>query len=197
MDLSQTIETLRRENDHFFEACNRESDRGLALVAAEFMDITLEKLLLARFASGIKQRPKLVKLLFEGFGPLSTFSARIGVSYAFDLLEDWMASDLDLIRRIRNEFAHSLESKTFRDPEITRMVDQFACITKLTKNIEHLKEDLSSKQGGPQALSIQMSRIKFSMVSTRIGALLQAKVIVMESDAPDPAKRDFMRAVEG
>jgi DNA-binding MltR family transcriptional regulator len=139
MDLSQTIETLKRENDHFFEACNKESDRGLALVAAEFMDATLERLLLARFASGIKQRPKLIKPLFEGFGPLSTFSARINVSYAIDLLEDWMASDLDLIRRIRNELAHSLQSKTFRDPEITKMVNQFACITKLTKNIENLK----------------------------------------------------------
>ena len=34
-----------------------------------------------------------------------------------------MANDLDLIRRIRNAFAHSLEPKTFRDPDITRMVD--------------------------------------------------------------------------
>ncbi len=109
----EMIEDLKRENAHFFEAGKKESDRGLALVAAEFFDLTLERLLLARFASSLKRQPKLIKPLFEGFGPLSTFSSKISVSYAIDLLQNWMASDLDLIRRIRNEFAHSLEPKLF------------------------------------------------------------------------------------
>ena len=50
----EMIEDLKRENAHFFEAGKKESDRGLALVAAEFFDLTLERLLLARFASSLR-----------------------------------------------------------------------------------------------------------------------------------------------
>jgi len=187
----ELIEDLKRENAHFFEAGKKESDRGLALVAAEFFDLTLERLLLARFASSFKKQPKLIKPLFEGFGPLSTFSSKISVSYAIDLLQNWMASDLDLIRRIRNEFAHSLEAKTFRDPTVSRMVGQLASITKVIKDVESFQSELQLQQGRPQN-SGETSRIKFYFVSIRIGALLQAKVVVLESDGPDEMKRSFM-----
>ena len=53
-----------------------------------------------------------------------------------------MASDLDLIRRIRNEFAHTLEPKTFRDPKVSQMVDQLASITKVIKDVERLQVEL-------------------------------------------------------
>lgn len=172
------IEGLNRENDHFFEACKKESDRGLALVAAEFFDATIERLLRARFSVGLKSQPKLIKPLFEGFGPLSTFSSKISVSYAINLLQDWMASDLDLIRRIRNDFAHSLESKTFRDPKISGMVDQLASLAKLI-------------QGRPN-ISGATSREKYVLACARTGALLQAKVVVLESDGSDEMKRNFM-----
>ncbi len=192
MDLIQgMIEDLKRENEYFFEACKKESDRGLALVAAEFFDATLERLLRARFSPGLKNQPKLIKPLFEGFGPLSTFSSKISVSYAIDLLQDWMASDLDLIRRIRNDFAHSLESKTFRDPNISRMVGQLASFAKAIKSVEKTNETRASKQPR-QDIFEDTSRNKFVVACTRTGALLQAKVVVLESDGPDDMKRSFM-----
>jgi len=179
----EMIEDLKRENEHFFEAFKKESDRGLALVAAEFFDATLERLLRARFSSGLQKRPKLIKPLFEGFGPLSTFSSKISLSYAINLLQDWMVSDLDLIRRIRNELAHSLESKTFRDPEISRMVGQLASFSRAVKSIE--KPDRPKIPEPP-------TRTRFVWACTRTGALLQAKVVVLASDGPDEMKHSFM-----
>jgi DNA-binding MltR family transcriptional regulator len=177
----EIIEELKREQRHFFEACAKESDRGLALVSAEFFDAALERLLLARFISGLKRRPKLIKPLFEGFGPLSTFSSKISVSYAFDLLEDWMAADLDVIRRIRNEFAHSFEPKTFGDQEIGGMVGQLASLTEALKSVEGLQERLASKRG-EAGDSEETVRIKFTVTCGRIGALLRAKLVVLESE---------------
>jgi DNA-binding MltR family transcriptional regulator len=187
----EMIEALKRENAHFFDAGRKESDRGFALVAAEFFDVTLERLLLARFASSLKNRPGLIKPLFEGFGPLSTFSSKISVSYGIDLLQSWMAYDLDIVRRIRNEFAHTLEPKTFRDPKLSQMVDQLTSVTKVTKDVERLQAELVLELGRPQTPA-ETSRLNFYFVCIRIGALLQAKVVVMESDGPEEMKRSYM-----
>lgn len=189
--LQGTIDDLKREGRHLFEAFDKESDRGLALVTAEFFDATLERLLRARFAPGLKKRPKLMEPLFVGFGPLSTFSAKIRIGYGADLLQDWMASDLDLVRRIRNEFAHSLASKTFQDPEVSRMVDQLAGLPEVTHLIEEYKEKTGALLGRPPTLG-EMTRTKFTLVCARIGALLQAKVVVLEGDGPDEMKRRFL-----
>ena len=177
----ELIETLKKENEHFFEANRSESDRGLALVTAEFFDSTLERLLLSRFAAGLKQRPRMIKPLFEGFGPLSTFSAKISVSFAIELLQNWMAADLDLVRRIRNEFAHSLESKTFSDPTISKIVSQLEGIAIMSRHPPDKRNILD-----------EPTRLQFVLVCTRIGALLQAKVVVLESDGTEEMKRRFM-----
>jgi len=191
----ELIKQLNLEHEHFFEASKEESDRGVALVAVEYFDATLERLLLARFAAGLKERPKLIKPLFEGFGPLSTFSSKISLSYAFDLLQTWMASDLDAIRRIRNEFAHSLESRTFRDPKISSMVNQLACVSQVKQELDKLEKQIVPL-GGPSMATAESTRAKFIVACSRMGALLQAKVIVMESDAADEMKRGFMTTPE-
>jgi len=186
------IEDLKRENDLLFEAFRKESDRGVALVAAAFFDATLERLLRARFSSRGNKTVGLMEPLFDVFGPLSTFSSKIRVSYAIDLVQDWMACDLDLIRRIRNEFSHSLEPMTFRNSRITGMVDQLAGFAKALQSISGTK----AKDGAVLDLAKfpedMRSRFKFDVTCSRIGALLQAKVVVQESDAPDEEKRRFM-----
>ena len=95
-------------------------------------------------------------------------------------LHESMANDLDLVRRIRNAFAHSLEPKTFRDPDITRMVDNLVgfAATKVDVDFEKLPP-------------YRVSRFKFDVTCSRIGALLQAKVVVQQSELPWEAKRDL------
>ena len=96
-----------------------------------------------------------------------------------------MAADLDLVRRIRNEFAHSLESKTFTDPTISKMVSQLETLAKLSKGTESQREIVNDPV-----------RLQFAIVCARIGALLQAKVVVLESDSPDELKQTFMLSPE-
>lgn len=81
-----------------------QSDRGAALIASAMVDVTLIRLIMCRMApvEGMHE------ILFEKEGgPLGTFSARIKVARAFGIIGAAVEADLDCIRRIRNQFAHS------------------------------------------------------------------------------------------
>lgn len=70
------------------------------------------------FSGGICKKPRnlnlsnketLHKRLFRHNGPLSTFSARLDMAFALYLIGEKTRHDLDIIRDIRNDFAHDLE----------------------------------------------------------------------------------------
>lgn len=62
--------------------------------------------------------------LLEGFNaPLGTFAARIKLCYALGLLTDAQFKDLELVRKIRNEFAHTWDECTFAAEKIKAWVD--------------------------------------------------------------------------
>jgi len=90
-----------------------ESDRAAAILASSFVDNTLRKLLLAHMVD----HPK-VNDLFEGDRPLATFSSRITVAFGLGLLPPDRYADLDLVRKIRNHFAHSEEAASFSSPPV-------------------------------------------------------------------------------
>ena len=64
--------------------------------------------------------PKVVKDLLdsERHGPLSSFAAKAKVAYALALIDEQTKEDLDYIRKIRNEFAHSIKEISFQDNPI-------------------------------------------------------------------------------
>jgi len=178
-------EELKRDTAHIDAATSHESDRGVALTMAAFFDLTLAKLLRARFASA--KQSQLIEPLFGAFGPLSTFSAKIRISYAIDLLQEWMALDLNLVRQIRNEFAHSLEPKTFSDPIIDKLVNRMKGYEKAQERTERLGGKRSAPTNPPNSW-------KFRLSSAAMGALLQAKIVVLNTDAPAEFKAHFMVA---
>ncbi len=97
--LLSTAEDLAR----FVNELKRESDRGLPLVGYALIDSKLAETLDAFFAD-----PKATKrLLFEGNSPLSTFSSRADACLALGLIDDTEYEEINLIRRVRNEFAHA------------------------------------------------------------------------------------------
>jgi hypothetical protein len=90
------------------DAYRNESDRAAAILASSFVDNTLGRVLLAHMVD----HPK-VSDLFEGDRPLATFSSRITIAFGLGLLPPDRYSDLDLVRKIRNHFAHSEEAASF------------------------------------------------------------------------------------
>jgi DNA-binding MltR family transcriptional regulator len=61
---------------------------------------------------------EMKKRLFDGYGPLSSFSAKIDLSYALQILNKDQYDDLTVIRRIRTQFAHAMPLVNFDSPEI-------------------------------------------------------------------------------
>ncbi|MDI4639166.1 MULTISPECIES: MltR family transcriptional regulator [Halomonadaceae] len=120
-----------------------EGDRGCALILAANLDNRLRELLIAHFVS---MPCKQQKALFEGTGPLSTFSSRISVSYACGLLAEDEAHDLQLIRKIRNLFAHEEHGWSFVTPSISNRCDSLKMPLLVKREYPELADKLAKSR---------------------------------------------------
>jgi DNA-binding MltR family transcriptional regulator len=94
----------------------------IGIVGAAMLEEQLLRALLT------KMRPlnaKLKNKLFDGYGPLSSFSAKIDMSYALSTVTKEQHDDLNTVRKIRNDFAHSKSPVNFDSPQIRAHFKQF------------------------------------------------------------------------
>jgi DNA-binding MltR family transcriptional regulator len=98
-----------------------ESDRGCALMAAAYLDERLADLLKAYLIDD----NSVVSNLFKFNGPFSTFSSRIDGAYTLGLLPKNVRADIQLVRKIRNDFAHVSKPITFEDQPIVSRCQNF------------------------------------------------------------------------
>lgn len=91
------------------------SDRAVAIVAGAFLDELLQELLCEFF---VDQPASENKKLFEGTGPLATFSSKIEIAFRVGLVSKGEHRSLHTIRGIRNEFAHVLGDVSFETQSI-------------------------------------------------------------------------------
>lgn len=97
----------------FLNDFNKETERGAVLSATAYIDHLLERTLAAFLIandSGFN--------LTNGFNaPLGTFSARIAACHAMGLISEQEFKECNLLRKIRNRFAHEIRL-SFRDAEL-------------------------------------------------------------------------------
>ena len=67
------------------------------------------------------------KDLFGPMKPLSTFSAKIRMGFALKLYGERTFDDLELLRKLRNLFAHGKLAIDFNTPEVKSAIHQFHC----------------------------------------------------------------------
>ena len=81
------------------------NDRAVALTVTALLEQFLE----AAISTHLEINEDEVRQLFDDDrdGPLSTFSRKIAMGYALGVYDSSMKSDLNLIRQIRNAFAHA------------------------------------------------------------------------------------------
>lgn len=92
---------------------NRESPRGKVLVSASLLDDHLGEIIAARLVAHFA-----INKLITGFNaPLGTFSARITGALALGVISEDEYHDLEIIRAVRNHFAHQLKA-SFADDSI-------------------------------------------------------------------------------
>lgn len=104
----------------FLKEFQNETDRGAALVGAALLD----KQLLDLLKSHLLKKKESSELLEGGTAPLGTFSARIKACYCIGLITDLEHKELQLIRKIRNEFAHHTHGLTFQAEKVAALCGQ-------------------------------------------------------------------------
>lgn len=91
------------------------NDREAAILGTSMVDRGLEVALQSKFVDLSKRQKEVI---FEGSGPLASFSSKIKIAHALGLISIRVKEDLEKIRSVRNVFAHSLLDVSFETPEI-------------------------------------------------------------------------------
>jgi DNA-binding MltR family transcriptional regulator len=97
-----TLPGLSADVARMVEDFDRETDRGVALLAAAFLDDVMDVMLRAVMVD----EPDAVNRLMGTGRALESFGARVHLAYCMGLLGRDVYHDLNLIREIRNDFAH-------------------------------------------------------------------------------------------
>ncbi len=82
--------------------------RGAAILGVQTLSDSLEEVLKALMSKS-DAAAKVIKELFNGYGPLATMQARIQIAYVLGIHPDWQDRVLQVMRKLRNAFAHDAD----------------------------------------------------------------------------------------
>jgi hypothetical protein len=116
----------------YMELLNKESDRGAVLISTGFLEQQLRDILAAFMCEGTS-----APLLDGANAPLGRFSSRISACHALGLITANEHNDLNILRRVRNDFAHDIHTSF----ETQSVIDRCA-------NLKHRAMDYDSKELG-------------------------------------------------
>jgi mannitol repressor len=100
----------------------RESDRGAVLVGAAFVEHSLALALRTIFDPETERAAAARDTLFSRRGPFSSGWAKTQFALAAGVIDERMYEGIELIRVLRNHFAHSHSRVTFTDSEAQKAV---------------------------------------------------------------------------
>jgi DNA-binding MltR family transcriptional regulator len=116
-----TIESLLPEIFEVQKQLNAGNDRATALVGGAYVQTALEVLL----RKSLIDEPSSIDELFSENRPLGSFSSCIVMAYCMGLIGPVLRADLDTIRKIRNDFAHTHKNLRFEDDPISSRCQNF------------------------------------------------------------------------
>jgi len=116
----------------------KDAERTFGIAGGCLIDTCLEHMLQSIMVENIRISDPIVNKLFDSYQPLSTLAAKIDCAYAFGLIDKQTKDDLHYIRKIRNEFAHNIETLSFDDSPIRDWCQELSAV----KNKEIETDDL-------------------------------------------------------
>lgn len=99
----------------------KESERGSAIVCATLLEESLYGMIKSK---SVPSSRKNDELLDGSYARLGTFSAKIDLAYRIGLISLNERSSFHIIRKIRNEFAHSSEEISFESNVIKDYISE-------------------------------------------------------------------------
>ena len=195
-DHSSHIEIDYQQWSDFFQELGTESDRGATILASVWIDNLLERKLRSLFKEGSSAARRN---LFELNGPFSSFSSKILAAYSLGWIHSDVFHDINLIRKIRNQFAHNLHGVNLESTEIRRLIDKFRIPTRHYSDWFELQAVASSDgkaailyTGEPpddagEPLSIQRLRYQsiVSLLVAEVAVSLDLSIRIQSSEIPN------------
>jgi hypothetical protein len=99
--------------DAFVTLFHEETDRAAAVLAGGYLDAYMEAALRSVLIAGTR-----LNTLFDAQGALRSFGSKISLATALGLITETLARDMDLIRKVRNHFAHHIWKASFDDAPV-------------------------------------------------------------------------------
>ena len=124
-----TVESQRYADEitKFVAELASESERAAVVLGAARIDLQLEKAL----KKILRHHPDGMDNLFDADRPLGTFSAKISLSLRIGLLNQTFEHALQMVRKLRNDFAHSAEKISLSASPHSGRVDELTkCFAK-------------------------------------------------------------------
>jgi len=97
----------------------------------------------------VRVTPTRCAALFSSRGPGNSLENKIFLASALRITAEKTSRDLNLMRQIRNEFAHDMNAIGFETPHIKARIDEFhavAMLYKMTKDTGHSLKERFIKQ---------------------------------------------------
>lgn len=119
------INEVMKSFAEFFNEIHDDNDRAAVIVGAANIDSVLEKLLIQSLLPSIKRNQSRDNDELFGIGmPLSSFSSKITLSYRMGIIDKDFYSSLNIIRKIRNEFAHKIKGCDLNSKSNTNKIQE-------------------------------------------------------------------------
>jgi DNA-binding MltR family transcriptional regulator len=150
MDEIPELKPEEQQFSEFLNIFNAESERGAALTAAAFLDQRLLEVLQAFLVDAEE-----VENLLEGQdAPLGSFSSRISACFCLGLIDESEFRDINIIRRIRNEFGHKWVGVTFQSQKVIDL-----CMNLSRREPEELEKQLNPRGRFNFAVAILLANL--------------------------------------
>jgi mannitol operon repressor len=102
----------------FLKEFQSETDRGASILAGSMLDQKLKDILVD-FLIECNQTNDLIT---GHNAPLATFSSRLNLAFSLGLISEYEFHDCNIIRKIRNDFAHKFELEfSFKEQRVSSL----------------------------------------------------------------------------
>ena len=144
MSNSHDLQPFSDELMCFIVDLAEEGERALVIGGAARIDVVLERLLKAV----LKPHPGGDDNLFDPDRPLGSFSAKISLAWRMGLLDAETEKSLQMIRKIRNDFAHAETRISLSDSAVkSRIRELTACARQAATGFDGLVTGIAETIG--------------------------------------------------
>ena len=168
------IEINLDEIDQVMEEVLEQSDRGAAILIFSYVETLMHRVCLLHLNGAIKGG---AKTLFENNGPLGTAHSRLSMLAALSWVGQETYEGLDLLRRVRNHFAHHVEAKSFADRKVSGWVSSLPQLEKRFETVPGL-DGVFHRSNGMSLRHLFLARSTLLVWNLTIESALDRKSVV-------------------